>query len=176
MLQDPCLQSLPPSSGSYQHPAEDERRLIWTSIARTKPATRRVPYSRQLILEPAHTPILSLRLCLKDGARHHKDILDTLQYTCAKFGTYDLFLRKHIATRLLSKGTISSRLGIYPKRVQRISHLDGYYPASRNYCALPSLCALQDLVHVEEVCRCAIISRISIPGSFMMLLCFKCTF
>jgi erythrocyte band 7 integral membrane protein len=47
-----------------------------------------------------------------------------------------LFLRRRIATRL-SKGTISSRLGAHPGRVEHISHLHGYYPVSRNYCAVP---------------------------------------
>jgi hypothetical protein len=46
-----------------------------------------------------------------------------------KFVTSALFLRS-IATRLLSKGTMFSRLGMYPKRALAISHLDGYYHVS----------------------------------------------
>jgi NhaP-type Na+/H+ or K+/H+ antiporter len=46
------------------------------------------------------------------------------------FVTSVLFLRRHIATCLLSKGTIFSKLGMYPKRVQTISHLYGYYHVS----------------------------------------------
>jgi hypothetical protein len=30
-----------------------------------------------------------------------------------------------------------SRLRMYPQRVLIISHLDGYYPVSGNYCAFP---------------------------------------
>jgi hypothetical protein len=44
-----------------------------------------------------------------------------------KFVTSALFLARHIATRLLPKGTMFSRLGMYPKRALNVSHLDEYY-------------------------------------------------
>jgi hypothetical protein len=40
-----------------------------------------------------------------------------------------------VAICLLWKSTIFFRLGMYPKRVQNILHLDGYYPVSRYFCA-----------------------------------------
>jgi hypothetical protein len=43
-----------------------------------------------------------------------------------KFLISALFLRRHIAARLLWKGTILSRLGMYPKRVQNKSHANGH--------------------------------------------------
>jgi hypothetical protein len=60
-----------------------------------------------------------------------------------RFVTSAIFLRRHTATCLLSKGTMFSRLGICPKRVQNISHLDGYYSVSHSYRAFPYLYALQ---------------------------------
>jgi hypothetical protein len=54
-----------------------------------------------------------------------------------EFVTSALFLRRHIATRLLPKGTMLSRLRMYPQRVLILSHLDGYYPVSGSYCAFP---------------------------------------
>jgi hypothetical protein len=47
-----------------------------------------------------------------------------------KFVTYALILRRHTAICLLLRGTMFSRLGMYPKRALDISHLDGYYPVS----------------------------------------------
>jgi hypothetical protein len=34
-----------------------------------------------------------------------------------------------------------------PKRVQIISHLNGYYPVLRDYCAFPQLYASQSVAH-----------------------------
>jgi hypothetical protein len=47
-------------------------------------------------------------------------------------------LRRHRAAYLLSKDTMFSRLETDPKRVQNTSHLDGYYPVPRYYCAFHS--------------------------------------
>jgi hypothetical protein len=59
-----------------------------------------------------------------------------------KFVTSALFLRRHIATCLLSRDTIFSKLGMYPKRVQNISYLDRYYPVSQDYCVFLSVTKL----------------------------------
>lgn len=48
---------------------------------------------------------------------------------CAKVGN----LYEYPLHTLLSEDTILSKLGVYPKEVQDMSHLDGCYPVPRNY-------------------------------------------
>jgi hypothetical protein len=51
--------------------------------------------------------------------------------------TSAFLLRSPKVTSLLSKGTMISRPETSPKKAQDISHLEGYCPVSRTYCAFP---------------------------------------
>jgi hypothetical protein len=84
--------------------------------------------------------------CLAWGLRNRRLIHSRLSITNIQhlhtitysYVASTLFLRRHIAICLLSKGTMVSRLGIYSKRVQNISHLDGYF--SRLLCISIVIC------------------------------------
>jgi hypothetical protein len=70
---------------------------------------------------------------------------------CAQVCNLCPFPARTSAECLLSVDTMLSRLEMGPQRIQSISHLNGHYPVSRDYCAFPQLYALQSSAHGEVI-------------------------